>query len=404
MSAFSRFRLLTELPPTGGVLTSASFSTIKLLRFANSFDYIVLACEVLFLLLTMWFTMVELMQMRSARVAYLRSFWNYIDLLIIVLAYTSLGFSLYRYAYLSGDNAARAATADGKRPVSLDRLAFGQVQYNTAMASCVFLVWLKLFKYLSFNRTLMQLSMTLSRCAADLMAFALMFLIVFVAFAQLGYALFGTENADFRSFSVTMMTLLRTVLGDFDYLAIEKANRLLGPIYFVAYIFLVFFVLLNMFLAIINDTYAEVKVATSADDGTNRVLAFLRHKLHMVVVGLADCCVTSIGRIAGCFQRTGSADVGESATVEESAPAGPTTDEQNAPSSGLNRCTAIEGVCLQDIFERVSETGPAVDNADLRRRLQLVEQTMDNVVDKLNQFLVFHYQHGQQNTANESNL
>ena len=32
-----------------------------------------------------------------------------------------------------------------------------------------------------------------------------------------------------------------------------------GPIFFLAYVFFVFFVLLNMFLAIINDTYMEVK-------------------------------------------------------------------------------------------------------------------------------------------------
>ena len=34
---------------------------------------------------------------------------------------------------------------------------------------------------------------------------------------------------------------------------------MLGPAYFVLYVFFVFFVLLNMFLAIINDTYSEVK-------------------------------------------------------------------------------------------------------------------------------------------------
>lgn len=78
-----------------------------------------------------------------------------------------------------------------------------------------------------------------------------------------------------------MFTLLRTILGDFDYSEIEKAHRVLAPIYFLLFIFLVFFVLLvfifydviylittlhviysdsqNMFLAIINDTYTEVK-------------------------------------------------------------------------------------------------------------------------------------------------
>lgn len=71
-----------------------------------------------------------------------------------------------------------------------------------------------------------------------------MFFVVFIAFAQLGYIAFGTENENFRTFKDSIFTLLRTILGDFDYLAIEKANRILGPIYFLTYIFFVFFVLL----------------------------------------------------------------------------------------------------------------------------------------------------------------
>lgn len=54
-------------------------------------------------------------------------------------------------------------------------------------------------------------------------------------------------------------TLFRIILGDFDFHQIENANRVLGPTFFITYVFFVFFVLLNMFLAIINDTYAEVK-------------------------------------------------------------------------------------------------------------------------------------------------
>ena len=54
-------------------------------------------------------------------------------------------------------------------------------------------------------------------------------------------------------------TLFRIILGDFNFHELEAANRVLGPIYFILYVFFVFFVLLNMFLAIINDTYSEVK-------------------------------------------------------------------------------------------------------------------------------------------------
>lgn len=39
-------------------------------------------------------------------------------------------------------------------------------------------------------------------------------------------------------------TQFRIILGDFDYNSIDNANRVLGPLYFVTYVFFVFFVLL----------------------------------------------------------------------------------------------------------------------------------------------------------------
>ena len=48
-------------------------------------------------------------------------------------------------------------------------------------------------------------------------------------------------------------------MGDFDFQALRDAQSVFGPLYFLVYIFFVFFVLINMFIAIINDTYLEVK-------------------------------------------------------------------------------------------------------------------------------------------------
>ena len=52
---------------------------------------------------------------------------------------------------------------------------------------------------------------------------------------------------------------MRAMLGDFDFSSFQRAHPSLGPFFFIFYIFIVFFILLNMFLAIINDTYSEVK-------------------------------------------------------------------------------------------------------------------------------------------------
>ena len=60
-------------------------------------------------------------------------------------------------------------------------------------------------------------------------------------------------------FYIHSFTLFRIILGDFDFNALKNAHFIFGPVYFFLYVFFIFFVLLNMFLAIINDSYTEVK-------------------------------------------------------------------------------------------------------------------------------------------------
>ena len=67
---------------------------------------------------------------------------------------------------------------------------------------------------------------------------------------------------------MSRFTLFRIILGDFDFPTLEANSRVLGPIYFITYVFFVFFVLLNMFIAIINDTYGEIKSELASQKAT----------------------------------------------------------------------------------------------------------------------------------------
>lgn len=42
-------------------------------------------------------------------------------------------------------------------------VGYWQTQFNNLVALTVFLAWIKIFKYISFNKTMTQLSSTLSR-------------------------------------------------------------------------------------------------------------------------------------------------------------------------------------------------------------------------------------------------
>jgi len=245
-----------------GVIPKTEYRTVKLLRYVTAWDYFIMSCEAIFIAFIIYYTVEEVLEIKKHRISYFASVWNNLDLVVILNAAICIALSIASIITINGKLEDLLDTPD----VFADFTSLGDTMknINNAIAVNVFFAWIKLFKYISFNKTMTQLSSTLARCAGDVMGFGVMFFIVFFAFAQLGYLLFGTQVKDFSTFSDGIFTLLRTILGDFDFHAIESANRILGPVYFLSYVFFVFFVLLNMFLAIINDTYSEVKAEIAA--------------------------------------------------------------------------------------------------------------------------------------------
>lgn len=216
--------------------------------------------------------------------AYFKGFWNILDIVIILFSIVACAFRIYQGKNVTG--LLSLVHQDGKKFADFEKIAWWTVQYQLMIALTVFIAWIKLFKYISFNRTMTQLQQTLSRCASDIAGFAVMFFIIFVAYAQLGYLIFGTIVSDFNSFHESMFTLFRIVLGDFNFHELEEANRVMGPIFFMTYVFLVFFVLLNMFLAIINDTYSEVKADIALQQSEVQVGDYLKRGYNKMLTKL----------------------------------------------------------------------------------------------------------------------
>ncbi|XP_033890817.3 polycystin-2-like [Acipenser ruthenus] len=257
INLFCVVRMVVEFPATGGTVTSWQFQTVKLIRYVSNFDYFVAACEIAFCLFILYYMVEEILEIRIHRLYYFRSLWNCLDILIIVLSLAAIVINIYRTSTVKA--VLKYLLENQETFPNFEQLTSLQIQFNNLAAVIVFFSWVKLFKFINFNKTMSQLSSTMSRCAKDVIGFAIMFFIIFLAYAQLAYLVFGTQVDDFSTFQACIFTQFRIILGDFDFAKIEEANRILGPIYFTTFVFFIFFILLNMFLAIINDTYSEVK-------------------------------------------------------------------------------------------------------------------------------------------------
>ncbi|XP_033734192.1 polycystic kidney disease 2-like 1 protein isoform X2 [Pecten maximus] len=257
INLFCVIRFLVEFPATGGAIPSWTFRTVKLIRYVTVQDYFIMACECIFVLFIVYYIVEESLEIKKHKLSYFKNVWNILDILVILIAILCVAFDVYRTVEV--DSKLSVLLDNPDKYADFEFLSYWQTRFDNAIAIAVFLAWIKIFKYISFNKTMTQLSSTLGRCAKDLAGFAVMFFIIFLAFTQLGYLLFGTQVKDFSNFQNSFFTLFRIILGDFDFHQLEAANRVLGPIFFMLFVFFVFFVLINMFLAIINDTYSEVK-------------------------------------------------------------------------------------------------------------------------------------------------
>uniref|UniRef100_A0A8C9FY55 Polycystin cation channel PKD1/PKD2 domain-containing protein n=1 Tax=Pavo cristatus TaxID=9049 RepID=A0A8C9FY55_PAVCR len=249
-------RLVVEFPATGGALTSYQIHSVKLLRYVSYYDYFLASCEVAFCLFIVTFIIQEAIEITRLKMKYFRSAWNWLDMLLIAVSILAICFNIYRTIEVS--LLMEELLSNAHVYPNFYFLAFWQVIYDNVIAVNVFFAWIKIFKYVSFSKTMTQLSSTLSRCAKDIIGFAIMFFIIFFAYAQFSHLVFGSQVNDFSTFQNCIFSQFRIVLGDFNFESLE-VNSILGPIYYISFVFFVFFVLLNMFLAIINDTYSEVK-------------------------------------------------------------------------------------------------------------------------------------------------
>eukprot|EP00746_Dinoflagellata_sp_MGD_P029188 gnl/MRDRNA2_/MRDRNA2_169041_c0_seq1.p1 gnl/MRDRNA2_/MRDRNA2_169041_c0~~gnl/MRDRNA2_/MRDRNA2_169041_c0_seq1.p1 ORF type:complete len:287 (-),score=45.95 gnl/MRDRNA2_/MRDRNA2_169041_c0_seq1:324-1184(-) len=76
-------------------------------------------------------------------------------------------------------------------------------------------------------------------------------------------SLFGRQIPEFSTFDRAFTSCFRVLMGDFDYEAMFAEARLMGTIWFWLFQTVLVLLMLNMLLAIIMDTYTEVKGLSS---------------------------------------------------------------------------------------------------------------------------------------------
>ena len=260
---FTSVTLLTEFLSTGGILSHARFEPFDFhLAFSSTFQLI---CAILFIGLIIYLMFMEIRSFFHSKWNYFRQFWSYVEVTIIICSWSSVGIYVWKYK-------------EAKRIGNLFEQTNGYVYINFQFAVyvnnlltcflgvCCFCGTIKLLRLCRFNERLSLFTRTLQRASRELLSFAMMFSIVFMAFLTLFYLLFVSKLWSCSSFFRTAEMLFEMSLMKFDAHELLEASPFLGPFAFSLFILLVVFVCLSMFLTIINDSFRHVREHVNDDE------------------------------------------------------------------------------------------------------------------------------------------
>ena len=89
----------------------------------------------------------------------------------------------------------------------------------------------------------------------DLVYYFLLCGTILFGFYSMTYVAFGKNVEQFSTLFMSAMSIIEMFFGAFDYYEMDKADGLIAPVFFIIYLFLVMFILLNIFVAILERAY-----------------------------------------------------------------------------------------------------------------------------------------------------
>ena len=226
---------------------------------------------------------------------YFQEIWNYLDVLNIGLLSSSI-FNWFVYVtaiaphfqppmryeiydpYRLSSNSSIEANMFEANPTrmkslissydELEKITRWQSLYIGINGVSFIIMIFRTLKMMNFQPRVGLVTRTLEAAAGDLVHFIIVFAIITAGYAVVGHLNFGHSIEAFSTIWMSLNSCAEILLGEIGLnAALLEQDFIIPPLlFFWSYIFIAFFILINILLAIIVDSYAMVK--ESADDTT----------------------------------------------------------------------------------------------------------------------------------------
>ncbi|KNC48004.1 uncharacterized protein AMSG_04238 [Thecamonas trahens ATCC 50062] len=244
-----------EFLASGGARPFSSFHTVELNGFgADRSAAFEITFEIFLWIMTAIFIALQIYSLIRQGKKYFRSGWNWVNVVLVILLLLTIAFRVATVALVEDFE----FVVSDSQYVDFSKIEFASLNVRRCLAILIVMMFFRMFEFLETNTKLNQLLRTMQESGSDLALFLIVILIVIFAFVFSAQLLFAESVEGFARFSFTLSRLFRFALGDFDYSELTRADFSLGPLFFYAFIIIVYLVLINLGLAIILSAHEKV--------------------------------------------------------------------------------------------------------------------------------------------------
>ena len=263
-----------EFSPSSAVVTTAQYQVARFYMHLTGGQTL---AHVLVIFFMLYFLYREGKLVYKQRLAYFKGFWNWVEVILIVCEFLLIVLFLARLYEV--DRNLLQLRENPNDYVGFQYAANADALMTYVIGVLVFFYILRFLRLLRFNKNFLVIGKTLQRISSPILSFCLPFIAGFLAFGLLAFAMFGSELEDYSSIIRALVTQFSMTLGDFDFESIFTVNPTVATLYFFSFIGLNVMVLMNIFIAIINDSFAEVQEETTEIQNELEIIDYVTTKI-----------------------------------------------------------------------------------------------------------------------------
>jgi len=153
----------------------------------------------------------------------------------------------------------------------VDRIILHSQRLQACLAFYPFAIGCRFFSAFAGQPRLAVVTETLKSAFNDVLHFGVVLGAILLCYGSSAVILFGREVEEYETLGRCMVSVIRILLGDFDYHTLSQVGRSYATVWFTSFMVLLNLVMLNMLLAIIMDVYNTVK--GSLDDDAETIVS-----------------------------------------------------------------------------------------------------------------------------------